>query len=136
MLVSYLDRLYSHLPSMTDHAVCHPLAAKESLREALEDSANSTTSSSLLDVSSSGKKSNNLAADGHGHGEGEGERDSSSGGLTAMMEVSEPYLFFLPSFPLLYSQLLYSPLLSIPFLEFFLVSFIPFPSIPNVSTSQ
>ena len=73
---------------MTDHAVCHPLAAKESLREALEDSANSTTSSSssLLDVSSSGKKSNNLAVD--GHGEGDGERDSSSGGLTAMMEVS------------------------------------------------
>ena len=75
---------------MTDHAVCHPLAANESLREALEESTStSTNSTTLLDVSSSGKKSP-LTTEVDGQGKGQGQEECSSGGLTVIMEVSKP----------------------------------------------
>ena len=78
---------------MTDHAVCHPLAANESLREALEESTStSTNSTTLLDVSSSGKKGKKspLTTEVDGQGQGQGQEECSSGGLTAIMEVSKP----------------------------------------------
>ena len=76
---------------MTDHAVCHPLAANESLREALvESTSTSTNSTTLLDVSSSGKKGKKSPLTTEVDGHGQGQEEYSSGGLTAIMEVSKP----------------------------------------------
>ena len=106
-----LHRLYTHLPSATDHAVCHPQADPSgTLRDVLEDgNGNSITSSSAFSSSSSipsssinitasakkGKGKGKNAAGVVTLGEGEGDGDVGSEGLTAMMEVSGDYIHLL-----------------------------------------
>ena len=106
-----LHRLYTHLPSATDHAVCHPQADPSgTLRDVLEDgNGNSITSSSAssssssipsssIDITASAKKGKGKGKNAAGVvtlGEGEGDGDVGSQGLTAMMEVSGDYIHLL-----------------------------------------
>ena len=86
--------MYTHLPSATDHAICHPQAAQDALTEAMGDTTSSTTSSTITDIISMGKKKGKHSSSSSSvlvEDKGEGVREGLKGvvGLTALMEVSE-----------------------------------------------
>ena len=88
------SRMYTHIPSATDHAICHPQAAQDALKEAMGDTTSSTTSSTSTDVVPMGKKKGKHSSSSSSSSvlvedKGEGEGLKGVVGLTALMEVRE-----------------------------------------------